>query len=107
MNSISLKATIEDAISAVAAFTGKDEADIEEWPILKLTNRQQSYQRMRDYVICGIGQMYGTTWKGGNPHPSPFFDRADEGGFGAHMALGDFAGGAGERAIRNAGQQVS
>lgn len=107
MNSIALKGSVDDVITAVAALSGQDEADIEEWPILKLTNRQQSYQRLLDYVICGIGQMSGTTWKGGNPHPSPFFDRADEGGFGAHMALGDFAGGAGERAVRNAGQQVS
>ena len=107
MNGISLDATVEDLISGVAALAGVDEAEIEDWPILKLQRRQTSYQRTLDYLICGIGQMSGTTWKGGNPHPSPFFDRLDEDGFGAHMALGDFAGGAGERAVANAGQKVT
>lgn len=107
MNGVSLDATVEDLISGMAALTGVEEEEIENWPILKLQRRQTSYQRVLDYLICGIGQMSGTTWKGGNPHPSPFFDRLDENGFGAHMALGDFAGGAGERAVANAGQQVS
>lgn len=107
MNGISLEATVEDLISGVAALAGVDEAEIEEWPILKLQRRQMSYQRTLDYLICGFGQVSGTTWKGGNPHPSPFFDRLDEDGFGAHMALGDFAGGAGERAVANAGQKVT
>lgn len=107
MNGISLDATVEDLISGVAALAGVDEAEIEEWPILKLQRRQTSYQRTLDYLICGIGQVSGTTWKGGNPHPSPFFDRLDEDGFGAHMALGDFAGGAGERAVANAGQKTT
>lgn len=107
MNGARLNATVEDLISGVAALTGTDEAEIENWPILKLQRRQISFQRLLDYVICGFGQVNGTTWKGGNPTPSPFFDRADENGFGAHMALGDFAGGAGERAVANAGQQVS
>lgn len=107
MNGISLDATVEDLISGVAALAGVDEAEIEDWPILKLQRRQTSYQRTLDYLICGIGQVSGTTWKGGNPHPSPFFDRLDEDGFGAHMALGDFAGGAGERAVANAGQKTT
>lgn len=101
-----LDVNIDDLISAAAALTGTDEADIEEWPILKLVRRQKSFQRLLDYMICGIGQVNGTTWKGGNPHPSPFFDRAEK-GFGPHMALGDFAGGAGERAVASAGQRVN
>lgn len=105
LNGTNLDASIDDLISAIAALTGADEGDIEKWPILKLQRRQTSFQRLLDYVICGFGQVNGTTWKGGNPHPSPFFNRTSE-GFGAHMALGDFAGGAGERAVANAGQQV-
>lgn len=106
MNGVPLEAKIEDLICAVSALSGTEEREIEEWPILKLINRQKSYQRLLDYVICGVGQVSGKTWKGGNPHPSPFFDRAEKGGFGAHMALGDFAGGAGERAVANQGQKV-
>lgn len=106
MNGVPLDATIDDLISGVAALSGTEEAEIVEWPILKLTKRQRAFQRVLDYVICGIGQVNGTTWKGGNPHPSPFFDKSED-GFGAHMALGAFAGGAGERAVANAGQQVN
>ena len=87
--------------------TGEDEGEIDDWPILKLTNRQRSLQRILDYVICGIGQVNGTTWKGGNPHPSPFFDKSEDEGFGSHMALGAFEGGAGQRAVANAGEQVT
>ena len=107
LNGVNLDASVEALVSGVAALAGVDETEIDEWPILKLQRRQESYQRVLNYLICGFGQVNGTTWKGGNPHPSPFFDKADEGGFGAHMALGDFAGGAGERAVANAGQQVS
>ena len=106
MNGAKLDATVEALVSGVAALAGVDEVEVEEWPILKLQRRQESYQRIMDYMICGFGQVNGTTWKGGNPTPSPFFDKLDEDGFGAHMALGDFAGGAGERAVANAGQTV-
>lgn len=106
MNGVSLCANIEDLVSALAITSGQEESDIYDWAILKLVNRQRSFQRILDYMICGIGQVNGTSWKGGNPHPSPFFDKAEDGGFGSHMALGDFAGGAGERAIANAGEQV-
>lgn len=107
MNGVSLNATVEDLISGIAALSGTDEREIDEWPILKLDRRRLSFQRILDYMICGFGQVNGTTWKGGNPHPSPFFDRSEYGQFGAHLALGDFAGGAGERAVASAGQQVS
>lgn len=106
MNGVSLNANIEDLVSAIALMSGADESEIEEWAILKLIRRQRSCQRILDYLVCGFGQVNGTTWKGGNPHPSPFFDKAEE-GFGAHIGLGEFAGGAGERAVANAGQQVS
>lgn len=107
MNGVSLNASVSDLVSSIAALTGKDEDEILKWPILKLTRRQASLQRLLDYMICGIGQVSGTTWKGGNPHPSPFFDKAENGGLGPHIALSEFAGGAGERAVANAGQQVS
>lgn len=106
MNGVSLDISIDALVSSIAALSGVDEAEIEDWAILKLTRRQRSLHRVLDYVICGIGQVNGTTWKGGNPYPSPFFDKKTA-GFGAHMALGAFAGGAGERAVANAGQKVN
>lgn len=77
---IALDATVYDLVSAVSALSGTAERDIDEWPILKLQARSESYKRMMDYLICGFGEMNGTTWKTGNPTPHPFFRRALNGG---------------------------
>lgn len=79
-NSTPLSANVDDLISSVAALSGKEEAEIEEWPILKLDRRSESYRRLLDYLICGIGEVSGATWKRGNPTPHPFFRRASDGG---------------------------
>lgn len=71
-----LDANIEDLISAVSAISGVDENEIDLWPIRKLNRRAESYRRMLDYVVCGFGEVNGTTWSGGNPTPHPFFARA-------------------------------
>lgn len=78
-NAVELDANIEDMISAVAALCGESEEEIDEWPILKLQRRAESYRRMIDYLVCGFGEMNGTTWKGGNPNPHPFFKRSQNG----------------------------
>lgn len=104
-NNAKLDINIYDLISGVATLSGTDEADIYQWPILKLTNRERSYQRILDYIICGVGQANGTTWKGGNPVPHPFYEK-EKSGFGAHIALSGWAGGAGERAVANAGSKT-
>lgn len=41
-----------------------------------------------------IGESQGTKWKGGNPYPSPFFDRVREDS-PALIAMDKFAGGKG------------
>lgn len=99
MNSPKLDAHLEDLISAVSALSGVDEEEIEDWPILKLERREQTYRRILDYLVCGIGQVNGTTWKGGNPTPHPFYARSKDGGLGAHVALDTFAGGRGKAAV--------
>lgn len=78
-NAVPLNATVDDMIAGVSALSGAEEAEIEEWPILKLDTRMTAYRRLIDYIICGIGEVNGTTWKGGNPTPHPFFARADNG----------------------------
>lgn len=78
-NAVPLNATVDDMIAGVSALSGSEEAEIEEWPILKLDTRMTAYRRLIDYIICGIGEVNGTTWKGGNPTPHPFFARADNG----------------------------
>lgn len=79
VGSIRLDVKLDDLIAAVSALSGVDEAEIEDWPILKLERRSASYQRILSYLVCGIGEMSGTSWKGGNPTPHPFFQREDDG----------------------------
>lgn len=101
-NAPPLKISFENIIHGVAALSGSDEAQIYEWSIKKLQDRASSYKRIMDFMICGFGEMQGTTWKGGNPYPNPWFDK-DRDSTAALMPLGDFAGGAGARAVQQAG----
>lgn len=89
-------------VYAAAALTGKEEEEIYGWPILKLTNRLSSFKRILDYMICGIGEAQGASWKGGNPNPHPWFDKIRDMS-GALMPMGDFMGGAGYQAMKDAG----
>ncbi len=104
-NAPKLNVTVEQMIASVAALTGQDESDMEEWPIRKLLSRAESLQRAMDYIVCGIGGAFGGFGKDGNPVPHPFYERETKAS--VHMALGKFANGAGERAVANAGHQVS
>lgn len=76
---IQLEGDEDDLICAVAALSGTDEAKIDEWPILKLEKRAESYRRVLSYLVCGIGELSGATWKNGNPAPHPFFKRMQGG----------------------------
>lgn len=105
MKETALKVDLEQLVASVCALTGADEGEIDDWPIRKLMSRANALQRAMQYIVCGVGEMSGAIWKGGNPVPHPFYERVQRDS--AHMALGDFAAGAGERAVANAGQQVS
>lgn len=87
-----LDANIEDWISAISALTGVEEETIDEWPILKFHRRSNSVKRVLDYLVCGFGEVNGTTWKGGNPTPHPFFAKANDGN-GILTAMGGSADG--------------
>lgn len=82
----------------VAALSHEDETTIMEWPIKKLMDRKNAYARVLGYLLCGVSEANGAKWKGGNPYPSPFFSRMQQGG-GALIALDRFAGGAGAKAV--------
>lgn len=74
-----LNAQVEDLIAAVAAMTGTEERDIDQWPILRLEKRAEALRRILNYLVCGFGEMNGVSWKGGNPTPHPFFERVQDG----------------------------
>lgn len=105
-NAPALDVGIEHMICSVAALSRTEEAEIYEWPILKLERRAASLKRAMDYMTHSIAQMSGTTWKGGNPCPSPWFDRTKEGDSAALTPVEGFAGGGAVRAISNPGVQT-
>lgn len=97
-----LTGDVEELVSAVASLGGADEEEIYRWPILRLNRRSESIRRMLGYLVCGFGETQGASWKGGNPCPDPFFRKKSK--ESAHVALADFAGGAGQRAVESAGK---
>lgn len=76
--SVRLDENLNDLFSTVALFTGTDETEMDEWPILRLIRSQKAINRMVNYIVCGIGQTIGGKFKGGNPYPSVFYDRVKE-----------------------------
>lgn len=96
MRETTLKADLEQLVASVCALTGADEGEIDEWPIRKLRTRANALQRAMQYIVCGVGEMSGAKWKGGNPVPHPFYERGAEGS-AALTDLNDFAGGAAAR----------
>ena len=88
--------------ASVAALSNCDETEIDTWPLLKFTRRYKAYQRAIDYIVCGINEGNGVKWRGGNPCPSPFYPKIKTENAGL-MPLDQFAGGAGERAVVQAG----
>lgn len=102
MNGPKLDVRLEDLIATVAAVTGSDESEMDDWPILKLDRRRDAVNRVLGYLVCGIGEASGAKWKGGNPVPSPFFRKLDDES-AAMLNIGSFAGGGGVGALKNAG----
>lgn len=102
MKAPNLDAKVENMIFSVAAFSHCDESEIYEWPILKLHNRANSYKRAMDYMIYGIGETQGTKWKGGNPHPSPWFEKIRNES-DALVPMDQFVGGNGLKAMNSPG----
>lgn len=70
---------IRHLISSVSAISGTDESEMMDWPVLKLMNRADAFERMLSYLVCGFGAMSGAQFKGGNPVPSPFYPKTKKG----------------------------
>lgn len=96
--SAKLSGDFGELFSTVAALSHEDEKTIMEWPIKKLMDRKDAYARVLGYLLCGVSEANGAKWTGGNPYPSPFFSRMQQGS-GALIALDRFAGGAGAKAV--------
>lgn len=99
-NAPNLKVDIGSMIQAACVLCHVNEEEVNEWAILKMNNRLDSFKRILDYAICSIGATQGTTWKGGNPAPSPWFERQKESS-GALISMDTFAGGQGLKAMQD------
>lgn len=106
MNAPKLQYRIDALKATVATLSGADESDMEEWPILKLLLRRDAVQRLVGYIVCNVAEAQGAKWKHGNPYPSPLYDREID-YCGGLIDMSTFAGGAGMRAVQNAGNQTT
>ena len=106
MNAPKLQYRVETLKATIATFSGADELDMEEWPILKLLLRRDAVQRLVGYIVCSVAEAQGGKWKHGNPFPSPLYDREID-YCGGLIDMSTFAGGAGMRAVQNAGNQTT
>lgn len=106
MNAPKLQYRAETLKATVASFSGADESEMEDWPILKLLLRRDAVQRLVGYIVCSVAEAQGAKWKHGNPYPSPLYDREID-YCGGLIDMSTFAGGAGMRAVQNAGNQTT
>lgn len=102
-NNADIDVNFEDMISTVATLTGESEEDIDEWTILKLDRRRDAISRVLHFLVTGIGTASGAKYEGGNPYPSPFFNRKRTDS-SAVMSIEKFAGGKGLEAVTNSGK---
>lgn len=106
MNAPKLQYRAETLKATIASFSGADESEMEDWPILKLLLRRDAVQRLVGYIVCSVAESQGAKWKHGNPYPSPLYDREID-YCGGLIDMSTFAGGAGMRAVQNAGNQTT
>lgn len=78
-NSENMDFDVSHLVTGVCALTGKDETELMDWPILKLTRRSESIERILGYLVCSFGEMSGAKFKGGSPFPSPFYPKTTRG----------------------------
>ncbi len=78
-DSANLDFSIDALVSFAAAMSREDESEVYQWPILKLTRRTEAFQTMLAYLVCGIGEASGASWKNGNPVPHPIFKKREDG----------------------------
>lgn len=65
-------------ISTISVLSGVTEKEIYDWPILRMNRARDAYSRILTFLVYGFASATGTKFKGGNPVPSPFFDRVSQ-----------------------------
>lgn len=88
--------SLEDAVCALAAATGRRSAEIWDWPLREYTQMQNAVDRRLRFVICGMAELSGQIkFTKGNPYPTWLWERKGElpHGFTSIKELDDGAGG--------------
>lgn len=106
LNAPKLDYSLESVKASISLISGVNDAEMDEWPILRFKRQRAALQRILGYLNCGMAEAQGAKWNGGNPYPSPLFDRI-RGESGGVIPMEKFAGGAGMRAMQNAGKQTT
>lgn len=75
LNGPEIDYNLQVLVSFVSALSHAEETDIYDWPILKLNRRRDSYERVLQFLMCGLASANGAQFKGGNPVPSPIYAR--------------------------------
>lgn len=99
-----LNVCFDDKLTFVAGKLNKRKSELFDWTIKEVDDCEAVFTRELMFVVNSIGGAFGGFKNGGNPTPHPFYEKEET--TNAHMALSDFANGAGVRAVQNAGQQV-
>lgn len=92
-------------ISFVAALSHAEEGEIEEWPILKLKRRERTYTHLMRYLLCGVSEAAGGSWKDGNPVPHPYYERVKTVSGGLRR-LDEVVPDAAQKAVQNPGEKI-
>ena len=94
---------LHSLISTVSTFTGKTMEELDDWSIAELMDKQRDLNRVLRFITSAVAEGSGASWKGGNPYPSPFFERTKTDS-SALISMESYAGGAGIKAMQDAGK---
>ena len=78
LNGPEIDYNLQALLSFVSALSHAEESEIYDWPILKLNRRRDAYERVLQFLLCGLASANGAQFKGGNPVPSPIYARKEQ-----------------------------
>lgn len=71
--------SLEDAVFALAAATGRRSAEIWNWPIREFTQMQSAVDRRLRFMLCGAAELSGQVkFTKGNPYPTWIWENKGE-----------------------------
>lgn len=71
--------SLEDAVFALAAATGRRSSEIWDWPLREFTQMQSAVDRRLRFMLCGAAELSGQVkFTKGNPYPSWVWENRGE-----------------------------